>query len=133
MAKTSTSPEETTTKKAAVKTVKTVKKVMTPVEKTVKKVAAPAEKPVKKTASPVEKVTEKITETTAKTVKAVAPAATKMVKITQVKSAIGYSKVHKATIRALGIHRMHETVEQADTPALRGMLRRVSNLVVVEE
>jgi large subunit ribosomal protein L30 len=58
----------------------------------------------------------------------------KMVKITQVKSAIGYSKVHKATIRALGIHRLHETVEQADTPALRGMLRKVANLVdVVEE
>jgi large subunit ribosomal protein L30 len=58
----------------------------------------------------------------------------KMVKITQVKSAIGYSKVHKATIRALGIHRMHETVEQVDTPTLRGMLRKVANLVdVVEE
>jgi len=58
----------------------------------------------------------------------------KMVKITQVRSAIGYSKVHKATIRALGIHRMHETVEQVDTPTLRGMLRKVANLVdVVEE
>lgn len=57
----------------------------------------------------------------------------KMVKITQVKSAIGYSKVHKATIRALGIHRLHETVEHPDTATLRGMLRKVNNLVVIEE
>ncbi len=38
--------------------------------------------------------------------KAAAPVV-KMVRITQVKSAIGYSVVHKATIRALGIHRLH--------------------------
>lgn len=59
--------------------------------------------------------------------------AVKMVKITQVKSAIGYSKAHKATIRALGIHRMHETVELPDSATLRGMLRKVEHLVVIEE
>ena len=64
--------------------------------------------------------------------KAAAPVV-KMVRITQVKSAIGYSETHKATIRALGIHRMHETVEHPDSPTLRGMIYKVSNLVVVEE
>jgi large subunit ribosomal protein L30 len=57
----------------------------------------------------------------------------KMIKITQVRSAIGYSKIHKATIRALGIHRMHQTVEHPDTPTLRGMLIKVNHLVLIEE
>lgn len=58
---------------------------------------------------------------------------TKTVQITLVKSPIGYSKQHKATIRALGLHRMHQTVEQTDSPSLRGMLRMVAHLVEVEE
>ena len=57
----------------------------------------------------------------------------KVLKITLVKSGIGYSKVHKATLRALGFHRLHQTVEQVDSPALRGMLRKVNNLVRIEE
>jgi large subunit ribosomal protein L30 len=57
----------------------------------------------------------------------------KMLRITQVKSAIGYSVKHKATIRALGFHRMHETVTHPDTPTLRGMLMKVNHLVVIEE
>jgi large subunit ribosomal protein L30 len=57
----------------------------------------------------------------------------KTIRITLVKSAIGYSKVHKATVRALGLHRLHETVEQVDTPSLRGMLYKVAHLVEVEE
>lgn len=57
----------------------------------------------------------------------------KMLRITQVKSAIGYSVKHKATIRALGIHRLHETVIHPDTPTLRGMLLKVNHLVVIEE
>jgi large subunit ribosomal protein L30 len=57
----------------------------------------------------------------------------KMLRITQVKSAIGYSVKHKATIRALGIHRMHETVVHPDSPTLRGMLSKVNHLVVIEE
>ncbi len=57
----------------------------------------------------------------------------KVLRITQVKSAIGYSKKHKATIRALGITRMHQTVEQVDSPALRGMLSKVAHLVEIEE
>jgi large subunit ribosomal protein L30 len=57
----------------------------------------------------------------------------KVVKITLVKSAIGYSETHKATLRALGLRRMNQTVEQVDTPALRGMLMKVNHLVKVEE
>ncbi|HVN52737.1 MAG TPA: 50S ribosomal protein L30 [Anaerolineaceae bacterium] len=57
----------------------------------------------------------------------------KTLKITLVKSAIGYSKVHKATLRALGFHKLHQTIEQVDTPALRGMLRKVNHLVRIEE
>jgi large subunit ribosomal protein L30 len=57
----------------------------------------------------------------------------KVVRITLMKSAIGYSKTHKATIRALGLHRLHETVEHVDTPTLRGMLYKVAHLVEVEE
>jgi large subunit ribosomal protein L30 len=57
----------------------------------------------------------------------------KMLRITLVKSAIGYSEKHKGTVRALGLHRLHQTVEQADCSALQGMLRKVNHLVKVEE
>jgi large subunit ribosomal protein L30 len=62
-----------------------------------------------------------------------APSVQKVVRITLVKSPIGYSKRHKATVRALGLHRMNQSVEQVDTAALRGMLSKVNHLVVVEE
>jgi large subunit ribosomal protein L30 len=57
----------------------------------------------------------------------------KTVRITLVRSTIGFPKRHKATIRALGLHRLHQTVEHVDTPTLRGMLYVVDRLVVVEE
>lgn len=57
----------------------------------------------------------------------------KKLRITQVKSAIGYSVKHKETLRALGLRRMNQTVEQLDSPALRGMLIKVNHLVKVEE
>jgi large subunit ribosomal protein L30 len=57
----------------------------------------------------------------------------KVLRITLVKSPIGYSKRHKNTIRALGLRRMNQTVEQKDTPALRGMLYKVNHLVDVVE
>jgi large subunit ribosomal protein L30 len=57
----------------------------------------------------------------------------KVVRITLVKSAIGYSKRHKATIKALGFRRMNQTVEHVDTPVLRGMLAKVNHLVRIEE
>jgi large subunit ribosomal protein L30 len=57
----------------------------------------------------------------------------KVIRITLVKSPIGYSKRHKATVRALGFHRLHQTIEQVDTPVLRGMLYQVAHLVEVDE
>lgn len=57
----------------------------------------------------------------------------KIVRITLVKSPIGHTKRHKATIRALGFHRLHQTVEHVDTPTLRGMIYLVNHLVEVVE
>lgn len=57
----------------------------------------------------------------------------KILRITLVKSPIGYTQRHKATIRALGLRRMHQTVEHEDTPSLRGMLYKVNHLVKVVE
>ncbi len=53
-------------------------------------------------------------------------------RITWVKSAIGYAQDQKATIRALGLRRLHQTVEQTDSPAIRGMVWKVRHLVEVE-
>ena len=60
-------------------------------------------------------------------------AKTKTLKITQVRSGIGLPKDQRATVRALGIHRLHETVEQADSPQIRGMIFKVKHLLEVEE
>ena len=57
----------------------------------------------------------------------------KVLRITLVKSPIGYSVRHKATVRALGLRKMHQTVEQVDCPTLRGMLYLVNHLVTIEE
>jgi large subunit ribosomal protein L30 len=54
-------------------------------------------------------------------------------RITWVKSSIGYSPSQKGTIRALGLRRLGHVVEQDDTPAIRGMVDKVSHLVQVEE
>jgi large subunit ribosomal protein L30 len=57
----------------------------------------------------------------------------KIVRITLVRSPIGYSKHHKGAVKALGFHRLHQTVEHVDSPTLRGMIYKVAHLVVVEE
>ena len=57
----------------------------------------------------------------------------KLLRITLVRSPIGYSKRQKGTVRALGLRRMNQTVEQADTPVIRGMITKVQHLVKVEE
>jgi len=57
----------------------------------------------------------------------------KNIRVTLVRSPIGYTKDQKATVRALGLRRMHQTIEHKDTPALRGMIRKVIHLVHVEE
>ena len=57
----------------------------------------------------------------------------KQLRITLVRSALGYSNKHKLTVRAMGLTRLHQTVVQADTPQLRGMLAKVGHMVTVEE
>lgn len=58
---------------------------------------------------------------------------TKKLKITQVKSRIGSQRRHKETLDALGFHKNYRTVYRNDNPAVRGMLRRISHLVIWEE
>jgi large subunit ribosomal protein L30 len=58
--------------------------------------------------------------------------AAKTVRITLVRSPIGETYRHKATLSAMGFHKLHQTVEQADTPQLRGMLAKVAHLVRIE-
>lgn len=54
------------------------------------------------------------------------------VRVTYRKSAIGYARDQKATIAALGLKRLHQTVEHPDTPTLRGMVQKVRHLVSVD-
>ena len=54
-------------------------------------------------------------------------------RITWTKSAIGYSKRQKATIEALGLRRLNQTVILPDNPAIRGMVNQVEHLVRVEK
>jgi len=57
----------------------------------------------------------------------------KRLRITWIKSAIGHQRDQKATVRALGLHRLHESVLHDDTPVIRGMVFKVQHLVQVEE
>ena len=56
-----------------------------------------------------------------------------MIKVKQVKSEIGYDRRQRATLRGLGLRRMHHIVELEDTPSVRGMIKKISHLVVVVE
>jgi large subunit ribosomal protein L30 len=55
------------------------------------------------------------------------------IKITQVKSRIGSPKRQKMTLDALGIKKMHQSVEKEATPQILGMVTKVRHLVKVEE
>jgi large subunit ribosomal protein L30 len=57
----------------------------------------------------------------------------KTIRVTLVRSPIGYTKTQKATVKALGLRRMHQTVEQTDNPAVRGMIQKIIHLVKIEE
>jgi len=56
-----------------------------------------------------------------------------IVRITLVKSPIGFPEPQKRTVRALGLHKMHQTVEHEDSPTIRGMLNSVVHLLKIEE
>lgn len=59
--------------------------------------------------------------------------AAKKLRITYIKSFIGYDQTQKGTVRALGLRRLGDAVEHADTPVVRGMVDKVRHLVQVEE
>lgn len=54
------------------------------------------------------------------------------IKVTLVRSVIGRLESHRATVKGLGLRRMHHTVEVEDTPAIRGMINKVNYLLKVE-
>lgn len=60
-------------------------------------------------------------------------AAKKQIQVTWKHSAIGRAETQKKTIAALGLHRLNQSVTLQDTPAIRGMARKVSHLVEVKE
>ena len=55
------------------------------------------------------------------------------VKVTLVKSPIGAIPKHRATVKALGLTKMHKTVELPDNAATRGQIQQISHLIKVEE
>jgi len=54
-------------------------------------------------------------------------------RVTQVRSVINRPKDQKATMRALGLHRIRDSVEKDDRPEVRGMIAKVGHLVRVQE
>ena len=57
----------------------------------------------------------------------------KMLKVKLVKSMYGRGKKHMACVKGLGLRRMHHTVEVEDTPAVRGMINKVNDLLEWEQ
>ncbi len=64
--------------------------------------------------------------------KAATSAAGKRVRVTLVRSVIGTRESHRATVLGLGLKRIRQSVELEDTPAVRGMINKVSYLLRVE-
>jgi large subunit ribosomal protein L30 len=58
--------------------------------------------------------------------------AEKKIKVTLVKSVIGTKQDHRATVRGLGLRKLNSSAELADTPAVRGMIKKVAYLVKCE-
>ncbi len=54
------------------------------------------------------------------------------IKVTLVKSIIGTKQDHRATVRGLGLRRINHSTEVQDTPAVRGMIKKVAYLVKCE-
>ncbi|MBN1754676.1 50S ribosomal protein L30 [bacterium] len=57
----------------------------------------------------------------------------KLIKITQIKSGIGYHRSQKGTLKALGISKMHQSVEKEASPSVLGMVNKIRHLLKVEE
>jgi len=54
-------------------------------------------------------------------------------RITWIKSGIGYARVQRRTLKALGLNRLNQSVIHSDCPSVRGMINKVRHLVKVEE
>ena len=54
------------------------------------------------------------------------------IKITQVRSGVGRPDTQRKTLEGLGLRGPHKTVVLQDTPAIRGMIRKVSHLITIE-
>lgn len=57
----------------------------------------------------------------------------KKIKVKLIKSPIGSIPKHKATLRGLGLRKINQQVELEDTPAVRGMVKKITHLLQVEE
>jgi large subunit ribosomal protein L30 len=57
----------------------------------------------------------------------------KMLKVKLVKSMIGRPEKHRKVLKGMGLTKLNRTVELEDTPSVRGMIHKVSHLVVAEE
>ncbi len=58
---------------------------------------------------------------------------TKTIKIRQVRSGIGTKRGHREVLRSLGLRRIRHVVERPDTPAVRGMVKKIPHLVEILE
>jgi large subunit ribosomal protein L30 len=61
----------------------------------------------------------------------VGKSAGKTVKVKMIGSVIGCTDKQRATVRGLGLRRMHQVVEREDTPLVRGMVKKVPHLVEI--
>ena len=59
--------------------------------------------------------------------------ADKKIRVTQIRSTAGRLKSHQACVRGLGLRRIRHVVERADTPAVRGMVKKIPHLVRIVE
>ncbi len=59
--------------------------------------------------------------------------AEKMIRITLTKSVIGASPLQRKVVEALGLRKLHQTVERPDTPQTRGAVEKVKHLLQIEE
>ncbi len=57
----------------------------------------------------------------------------KTLKVKMIGSVIGCPEKQRATVRGLGLRRLHQVVEREDTPCVRGMVRKVPHLAVIVE
>ena len=61
------------------------------------------------------------------------PTSDTVLRVTQVRSAIGCKQNQRATLLSLGLRKIRQSVDRADTPHIRGMIHTVRHLVTVEE